>query len=113
MVTRRARTWFGLCLAFALLPIVSMAAGGRGASAHASRAWMQFQAKPESNAEAPRTGVTDTDAHHLPATPFTAATAFSLWLSAIAPATTTFASHAFVVVGTAKLHPARAPPALS
>ena len=113
MVTRRARTFFGLCLAFALLPLVSIAAGGRVARADAAMAWMQFQTKSQSNAELPRTRATATDAHHLPFTPFAPAAPFSLELRSRAPATTAFAPVASVVVAPVELHPARAPPRLS
>jgi hypothetical protein len=113
MVTRRARSVFGLCLAFALLPFVTMAAGGTTARAYAAMAWMQFQAKSQSSADLPRTGSTQTDAHHLPVTPFVPAAPLSLALSSRAPARTSFAPHALVVRAVVRLHPARAPPSLS
>lgn len=113
MVTRRARSVFGLCLAIALLPLMSMAVGGRDARAQASMAWMQLQAKSQASAQLARTGHTQTDARHQPFTPFAPAAPFSLALSTTAPATTTRASSAYVAVGATKLHRARAPPALS
>ena len=113
MVTRRARSLFAVLLTLALLPIVTMAeAGAPGARAHAAMAWMQWTAKSQSAVQGARTGLGETAAHQLAATPFAAVEPFCLSLSgsiAAALPTTPYATAARAQVA---LHPARAPPAI-
>src|SRR5688572_24911374 len=112
MVTRRARSLFAILLAFALLPIGSMAvAGAVEARAHAARAWMQSNARSQTAVQAAREPG-DASAHHPDAAPFTAAEAFHHGLSAPIAATAPATPRAFAAGAPITLHPARAPPAL-
>ena len=112
MVTRRARSLFAVLFAFALAPIVSMAAAGATeARAHAAMAWMQWNAKPQSAVQGARADLGELAAHHPAATPFTAAEPFRLGgpgdIGATVPTTPRLAADG----APATLHRARAPPA--
>jgi hypothetical protein len=113
MVTRRSRSIFAVLLAFALLPIVSMASGRSEAGARPSMAWMQGQAKAQPPVEGIRAGLAELAKHHVDAMPFAPAEVFRLALST-SPATRAARVPSVASVATpAALHPARAPPALS
>ncbi len=103
---------FGLCVAFVLLPLLSMSAGSREARAQTATAWMPLQARPQSAAPFDRAGLPQNDAAPLAATPFAAAAAFSLGLSSDIHAGAESASRRFVAAVPSALHLARAPPAL-
>ena len=113
MVSRRSRSVFAVLLAFALLPIVSMAAGGSEARAQAAMAWMQSQAKAQSPIQGVRAGLGELAKHHADAMPFAPAEAFRLALSTPPAAGTASARSIAIATAPATLHPARAPPALS
>jgi hypothetical protein len=112
MVGRRARSAFSLCLTFALLPLVSMAAGRSEARAHAAMAWMQLQARSQSGVQVARASPGQVDANHPSTTAFIPTTRFSLEPIPGAPVAAARVSPALVVAAVAALHPARAPPAL-
>ena len=113
MVSRRSRSVFAVLLAFALLPIVSMAAGGSEAGARAGMAWMQWQAKSHSLAQDVRSGLGELAKHHADAMPFAPAEAFRLALGMPPAARTASAQSTASATAPSTLHPARAPPALS
>ena len=112
-MTRRPSSAFAVLLAFALLPIVSMASRGLEAGARAGMAWMQGQAKAQSPVQDGRTGLGELARQHADETPFAPAEVFSLAASGppVAGAATVESIPGVAVVAT--LHPARAPPALS
>ena len=106
MVTRRSRSVYAVLLAFALLPIVSMVAGGSGARAQAAMAGMQWQAKSQSLDHGVRAGLGELARHHAFAMPFAPAEAFRLVLSAPPAAGTASAESIAVAAMAATLHPA-------
>jgi hypothetical protein len=113
MVTRRARSLFAVLLAFALLPIISMAtAGAAEARAHAAAAWMQWTAKSQSAVHGTRGAFGELAVHDLGATPFTAAEPFRFSLSAPLAATVLGAPPVIATGTPVTSHRARAPPAL-
>ncbi|MEX2152639.1 MAG: hypothetical protein WD825_04820 [Gemmatimonadaceae bacterium] len=112
MVSRRSRSVFA-ALAFALLPIVSMVAGGSESRAQAALAWMQWQAKAPSPAQGVGATLAELAKHHADVMPFAPVEVFDLALSTpLAVGTASVASIASATAP-ATLHPARAPPALS
>jgi hypothetical protein len=113
MVSRRSRSSFAVLLAFALLPILTMASGGLDAGARAGMAWMQGQAKAQTPVQGLRAGLAEVAGHHADAIPFAPADGFRLALSV--PPVVGHASAESIpsVTAPATLHPARAPPALS
>jgi hypothetical protein len=113
IVSRRPYSIFAVLLAFASLPIVSMAGGGSEASARAAMAWMQWQAKAQSPAQGVRAGLDELAKHHADSMPFAPAEAFRLALSTPPAARTASAKSTASVTAPSTLHPARAPPALS
>ena len=113
MVSRRSRSIFAVLLAFALLPIVSMAAGGSEAGARGGMAWMQSQAKAHSLAQGVRAGLGELAKHHTDAMPFVSAEVFRLVLSTPPAARTESVQVIASATAPATLPPARAPPALS
>jgi hypothetical protein len=62
MGSRRSPSSFAVLLAFALLPIVSMVAGGSEARLHAME-WMPWQAKAQSLAHGVRSGLGELAGH--------------------------------------------------
>ena len=114
MVTRRARPFFTALLAFALLPIISVASvGATQARAHAAMAWMQWTARAQSAVQqSTHARLGEIPAHHPAATPFAAADPFGL--SGYAPGAELAATAAPVTAASALVpfHPARGPPAL-
>jgi hypothetical protein len=112
MVPRRARAFFAASLAFALLPLLSLAAGPEEARAHAAMAWMQFQAKSQPAVHGVRTGLSEATTHQHAATPFLLSSPFSFGLTATTHAASASIDDTPRGVASAKLHPARAPPAL-
>ena len=113
MVSRRSRSVLAVLLAFALLPIVSMAAGGSEARAQAAMAWMQWQAKTQSPYQGARAGLGELAKHPADAMPFAPAEAFRFALSTSPAAETPGVQSIAFATAPATLHPARAPPALS
>jgi hypothetical protein len=112
MLGRRTRNTFSLCLTFALLPILSAAAGRGESRAHGAMAWMQLQARSQSGAQVARASLDQVDANHPSTTPFLPAARFTLELIPVGPTVAAPASRTLVVAAVAALHPARAPPAL-
>ena len=113
MVSRRSRSVFAALLALALLPIVSMAAGGSDARAQAAMAWMQWQAKAQASTQGVHATLGELPKHHADAMPFAPAEDFRLAPSAQPAAATAGAESSEGAAAPATLHPARAPPALS
>ena len=113
MVVRRARPLFAAWIAIGLLPLFWTAGTGAAeARAHAAMAWMQFQAKAPSAAQTVRAGSTDAIAHHPTATPFAPADPFSLGATVRRSEVVPSVERALRTVARARLHPARAPPAI-
>jgi hypothetical protein len=112
MVSRRSRSIFAVLLAFALLPIVSMAAG-RSQGARADMAWMQSQPKAQSPVEGIRAGLAELAKHHVDAMPFAPAEVFRLALNTSLATSAASVHSAGSVTAPRALHPARAPPTLS
>ena len=112
-MSRRSRSVFAVLLAFALLPIVSMAAGGSEARAQAAMAWMQWQAKSPLPDHGVRAGHGELAKHHADAMPFAPAEAFRLAIGTPPTAGTASAASIASAAAPATLHPARAPPRLS
>lgn len=113
MVSRRSRSVFAALLALALLPIVSMAAGGSEARAQAAMAWMQWQAKVQASAQCVHATLGELPKHHTDAMPFAPAEDFRLAPSAQPAAATASFDSGASAAAPATLPPARAPPALS
>lgn len=113
MVSRRSRSIFAVLLGLALLPIVSMAAGGSEAGARAGMAWMQSQAKVQSPAEGVLAVHAELAKHHADAIPFAPAEAFRLVLGTPPAVRTESVQTIGGATAPATLRPARAPPALS
>jgi hypothetical protein len=112
MESRRSPSSFAVLLAFALLPIVSMVAGGSEARVHALE-WMPWQAKAQSLAHGVRSGLGELAGHDAGATPFVPAETFRLAHSAPRAARITSAQSVPSATAPATLHQARAPPAQS
>jgi hypothetical protein len=110
MLSRRVRAFFVVPLALALLPLVSLAVAG-AAKTHTSAkmAWMHVHAK----APIARAGALEAVAHHPTVTPHAAPPSFAFWL--LTPARWVDASVERVLgdLPLARLHSARAPPAIS
>jgi len=114
MVSRRSRSLFAVLLAFAMLPIVSMAAAGATeARAHAAMAWMQWQAKSQTAAHTARAGLGEMSQHHFVDTPFLPPASFQLALRTPFDTQTLGTPETASSVAPARLHSARAPPTLS
>src|SRR5688572_17737233 len=113
MVSRRSRSVFAVLLAFALLPIVSMAAGRSEAGARAGMAWMQSQPRAQSPVEGIRAGLAELAKHHVDAMPFAPAGVFRLALNTSPVTSAASVRSDESATAPRALHPARAPPALS
>jgi len=113
-VTRRVRSFFTALLAFALLPIVSVAsAGATQARAHAAMAWMQWTARAQSAVQQSthaRPG--DVTAHHPGTTPFAAADPLELSTCSRASELAAAATPQTMAGAPVPFHPARGPPTL-
>jgi hypothetical protein len=114
MVTRRARSFLTALLAFALLPIVSVAGvGATQARAHAAMAWMQWTARAQSAVQqSTHARLGEIATHHPAATPFAAAEPLDLRARASASAPVLVATPVTAASASVTLHPARGPPAL-
>lgn len=79
MAIRRLRALFAVSLTFGVLQLLSLAAAsGSEARADATRMWMPLQQKLQTNVHGLRSGLVESDAHHVPATPFEASASTAL-----------------------------------
>ena len=113
-MSRRARSLFAGTLAFALLPILSWAVAHTArAHSYAAMAWVQPPAKAPTAVQSVRGGTHEAIVHHLKVTPLVPARRLALVASVSRYGVDAVIERARRDVTLARLHPARAPPAVS
>ena len=113
-MSRRVRSLFAGTLAFVLLPILSRAVAHTArAHSYAAMAWVQPPAKSPTAVQTVRGGTHEAIAHHLQVTPLVAARRLALVASVSRYGVDAVIERARRNVTVARLHPARAPPAVS
>ena len=114
MVSRRARSLFAATLAVALLPVLSWAVAHTArAHSYAAMAWAPTPAKSPTAVQSVRGGTHEPIADHLKVTPLAPARWLAIFTSASRYGVDAVIERARRDVTVARLHPARAPPAVS
>ena len=114
MVSRRARALFAGTLAFGLLPVLSCAVAHTArAHSYTAMAWAQTPGKSPTAVQSVRGGTREPIAQHLKVTPLAPARRLAIVASVSRYGVDAAIERARRDVTVARLHPARAPPAVS
>jgi hypothetical protein len=114
MAFRRLRALFAVSLTFGVLQLLSLAATRLGeARADAAQVWMPLQQKLQTNVHGARSGLVESDAHHVPATPFEASASVAPAVAARGIAPPSSSAPAFGAAAPSDRPLARAPPSAS